>query len=180
MDSGPPPGKPGQPIGVKTRVIAGEPVRQEGTSRRVAALESISEIIVGITESLHDCPVDVVEQMAFLVSEAALAVANSLRCDRLAVQEASAPSPEPSNASEGGNGEFQELAEEGARSPCSVSVSFAASPTAGGLSPAAADEQPLTPPTEGSPLKVLRRLESLGSAGSFQNAAERQEGDCTP
>ena len=180
MDSGLPPGKPGQPSGVDTRVIAGGLVRQGGYTSRAAAIESISESIIGIHDSLHDCPVDVVEHVAFLVNEAALAVANSLRCDRLAVQEASAPSPAPSYASEGSNCESQELAEEEPGSQRSVSVSFAASPTAGGLTPTAEDEQPVTPPTEGSPLKVLRRRESLGSAGSSNNAAEREERDRPP
>ena len=144
MDSGLPPGKPGRPFGVTTRVTTGGSVRQQGSPpSRVASIEAISESIIGITDSLHDCPVDVLEHVAFLVSEAALAVANSRRCDRLAVQEAAASS-EPSCASDGGNCESQELAEEEARSPRSVSVSFAAAPTAGGLTPTAADEQPAT------------------------------------
>jgi len=128
----------------------------------VASIEAISESIIGITDSLHDCPVDVLEHVAFLVSEAALAVANSRRCDRLAVQEAAASS-EPSYASEGGNCESQELAEEE-----SQELAGEESPTAGGLTPTAAEEQPATPPAEGSPLK---KLKSLDSAGSVEDAA---------
>mgnify|MGYP006098159269 CR=1 FL=1 len=138
MDSGLPPGKPGLPLGKTTRVTAGGSVRQQGSPpSRVASIEAISESIIGITDSLHDCPpVDVLEHVAFLVSEAALAVANSRRCDRLAVQEAAASS-EPSYASEGGNCESQELAEEESQEHAGEE-----SPIAGGLTPTAAEEQP--------------------------------------
>ena len=138
MDGGLPPGKPGQPSGVSTRVTFGSPARQEGSSSRAAAVEAISESIISIHDGLAECPADVVEHVAFLVSEAALAVANSLRCDRLAIQEAAAPSPAPSGASEGSAGEL-ELAEEEEAGQRSVSVSLPPSPTE---SPAAAEIRP--------------------------------------
>ena len=128
MDGGLPPGKPGRPIGASTRVAVGSLARQEGPSSRAAAVEVISESIIGIHDGLAECPADVVEHVAFLLSEAALAVANSIRCDRLAIQEAAGPSPAHSGASEGTAGE-QELAEEEEAGQRSVSVSLPPSPT---------------------------------------------------
>ena len=157
MDGGLPPGKPGQPSGARTRVAVGSLERQEGPTSRAAAVEAISESIISIHDGLAECPADVVEHVAFLVSEAALAVANSLRCDRLAIQEAAAPSPAPSGASEGSAGEL-ELAEEEEVGQRSVSVSLPPSP---GDSPRSA---------EGSPSKVRKQ-------DDFSHVAEREEGD---
>ena len=91
-------------------------------------------------------------------------MANSLRCDRLAIQQAAAPSPAPSGASEDSPSE-QELADEEEAGQRSVSVSLPPSP----------DEPP--PPTEGSPQKVRRRCEALGSLKNSNHAAEEKEGD---
>jgi len=114
-------------------------------------VEAIAENIISIHDGLAECPADVVEHVAFLVSEAALAVANSLRCDRLAIQEAAASSPAPSGASEGSAGEL-ELAEEEEVGQRSVSVSLPPSP---GDSPSA---------TEGSPSKVRKQNKSSHAA----------------
>ena len=156
MDGGLPPGKPGQPIGASTRVAVGSLARPEGSSSRAAAVDAIAENVISIHDGLAECPADVVEHVCFLISEAALAVANSLRCDRLAIQEA-AGSPVPSGASEGSAGEL-ELAEEEEVGQRSVSVSLPPSP---GDSPSA---------TEGSPSKVRKQNES-------SHAAEGEEGD---
>jgi len=122
-------------------------------------VETISESLISIHDGLAECPADVVEHVAFLVSEAALAVANSLRCDRLAIQEAAAPSPVPSGASEGSAGE-PELAEEEEAGQRSVSVSLPPSPG----SPSGAED---------SPNKVRKLSEA-------SHAAKGEEGDSPP
>ena len=84
---------------------------------RGVALESITESLVCVTDGLPEFPAEVVEHVDFLVAEAALAMANGLRRDRLVVQEAAASSPELEASAAF---EHQETAEEEAASPRSV------------------------------------------------------------
>ena len=173
---GAPPGRPGRPTGGVPEVASGSvrrsPVRSEVRSSRGAALDRVFDSISEITEGLLECPVEVVEHVGYLVGEAALTVANSLRCDRLAVLEAAAGS-DPSQGSRGSAGEFEELAESPGGSPRSVSVHLSTSGEELSLAP----DEPVGSP----PKKVRRSLSAESPSASSQHAAasEGQEGDCT-
>ena len=149
------------------------PVRAVARSSRAVAVDRVYDGIQEICEGLLECPVEVVEHVGYLVGEAALTVANSLRCDRLAVLEAAAGS-EPSQGSEGAAGEFEELAEDPVGSPRSISAHF--SPTEEEISPAQ-DEHLGSPPR-----KARRGLTGESPGASSQHAAgsQGQERDRTP
>ena len=118
--SAPPPGKPGRPSGsseVATGAEEAAPLNQ-----RTLALNSIAEDIVSVHEGLYDCSVEVLQEVQRLTSHAAVLVGNSLRANRLAVQEAA-----------GAEGSLS-----GGRSPRSVQVAFSDCPgptEIGSLSP---------------------------------------------
>ena len=122
-------------------------------------MDLVAESTVSIHEGLSQCPTDVVEHVAFLLSEAALVVANSLRCDRLAIQEAVA-------SLEAGS----EAEDEDEVGQASVAASL---PSPGDSLSA----------SEGSPRKRSRSekpLTAVGSPSELSHAAERQDGNRSP